>query len=163
MNSFYQVLYSSLMTNIFQEVRQLRKEGRVHTALLRRTQILFGIAIVLLLITLFNIFTRSLSLAIVLILLIVGFLLGLFVFSRMTGVEWNEEESMLRTSKMDIVGFASIGLYILFEIALRTFLRDSYPALATVYVLAGVSGTLLGRAIGTLIEMHRVFIAAHSA
>jgi hypothetical protein len=151
------------MQNLFSEVRQLREEGKVHATLIRRTQILFGIALVLLGITLFNLFTRPLNISIVSGLLIVGFLLGLLVFSRMTVVEWNEEESMLRTSKMDIVGFASIGLYILFEIGLRTFLRDFYPAFATIYVLAGVGGTLLGRAVGTLIEMHRVFIAAHSA
>jgi len=80
----------------------------------------------------------------------------------MNVVNWNEEEEVVQTGRMDTVGYATIGLYILFEISFRTFLHDYFPISATAYLLAGIFGTLFGRAVGTVIEIHRVYRATHS-
>ena len=47
------------MMNLFKEIRTLRKEGKLHTALLNRARILFGISTILLLVILFNIFLEK--------------------------------------------------------------------------------------------------------
>lgn len=150
------------MANIFAEVRVLREEGKLHTKLISRTRMLFGISLILGGIVVFNVVFRGAHIGIVSALAIIGFFLGLYVFSRMTAVSWNEEESLVQTDRMDSIGFASLGLYIVFEIGLRTFLKDFYPATATTFLLAGIFGTLLGRAVGTVIEIHRVFKTTHS-
>jgi hypothetical protein len=92
---------------------------------------------------------------------IIGFLLGVYIFSRMSVVNWNEEEEVVQTGRMDMIGYITIGLYIVFEISFRTFLHDYFPMSATAYLLAGIFGTIFGRAVGTVIEIHRVYRATH--
>jgi hypothetical protein len=152
------------MFNLFREIRILKDEGKLHTALLKRTRVLFIISAVLLLVVLFNIFFREVStllLLLTIVLGIIGFFLGLYVFSRMNVVNWNEEEEILMSGKMDKVGYISLGLYIVFEIGLRTFLKAYFPASVLPLLLAGIFGTLLGRAVGTLVEIHRVYLLNH--
>lgn len=52
--------------------------------------------------------------------------------------------------------------YILFEMGLRTILRDYFPTSVLPLLFAVIGGTLLGRAIGTLIEIHRAYVKQHS-
>lgn len=153
------------MMNLFKEIRTLRKEGKLHTALLNRTRILFGISTILLLVILFNIFFREVNSTIILGIISlssIGFFLGLHVFSKMNAVNWNEEEGMVKTSKMGTLGYMTLGLYIIFEVGLRTFLNSNFPLYALPLLLAGIFGTLFGRVIGTLLEIHRVYLFNHS-
>lgn len=122
-----------------------------------RTRMLFIIATILLAIVIFNIVWRDIDILISLGLGIVGFILGLYIFSEMNVVNWNEEEEVLKSGKMDRVGFVALGLYIVFEIGLRTFLNRYFPATVVPLLLSGICGTILGRAIGTLVEIHRVY------
>jgi len=152
------------MLHLFKEMRVLREEGKLHKRLLARTRILFFISLALLVIVLYNIFLNGTDAFFAGVLAFVGFLLGLFLFSRMTGpMRWNEEAEVIETGRMDIVGYVTIGLYILFEIGLRTFLKDISPASETALLLAGVFGALFGRVIGTMLEIHRVYLASHAA
>jgi uncharacterized membrane protein YjfL (UPF0719 family) len=96
---------------------------------------------------------------IVLLLAGIGFVLGRFVFTRMSVVNWDEEKEVVRMGKMDAVGFAVLGVYLGFDIVLRAFLTDFYPGSVSVFLLATVFGTLFGRAVGMVIEIHRVFKA----
>ncbi len=150
------------MPNFFAEMRTLREEGKVHQKLLTRVRLLLVIALILLLISAYNLIMRPADAFTALALCAVGFLLGLFVFSRMNVVEWNEAESIVQTGRMDAVGFAVIALYIVFEISLRTFLKDFFPLSVTTLLLAGIFGTIFGRAVGTVIEIHRVYKTSHS-
>ena len=109
----------------------------------------------------FNLFFRGASPLIVGALVIVGFVLGLFLFSRMNVVNWNEQEEIVQMGKMDAIGYVVLGLYIVFEIGLRTFLNNVFPISATAFLLAGIFGTLFGRATGTIIEIHKVFRSTH--
>lgn len=152
------------MFNLFREIRILRDEGKLHTALLKRTRVLFVISTILLLVVLFNIFFRDVSTLILLLtagLGIIGFFLGLYVFSHMNVVNWNEEKEVLMSGKMDKIGYGALVLYIVFEIGLRTFLKAYFPATVLPLLLAGIFGTLLGRAVGTLVEIHRVYLLNH--
>ncbi len=144
------------------EVRILRDEGKLHARLITRTRILLGISLVLGGITIFNIIYRGADWMFAGGLVLAGLILGLFVFSRMNPVQWNEEQAIIETGRMDTVGYIILVLYIALEIGLRTFLKDFYPLSATTLILAGVFGVLFGRAIGTLIEVHRAYKAAHS-
>jgi len=56
---------------------------------------------------------------------------------------------------MDALGYITIVLYIVFEIGLRTFFNDFYPLGATMLILAVISGTLLGRTFGIIMDIHR--------
>jgi hypothetical protein len=149
------------MIHIFKEIRILRDEGKLHSKLLTRIRILFFISFLLLCVVIFNLLTKHVNILLAGALGIVGFVLGFFVFSKMNVVNWNEEEEVLKSGKMDILGFASLLLYILFEVGFRTFLKDYFPESAVPLLLAGICGTILGRAIGTLFEMHKVYRLHH--
>lgn len=151
------------MPNFLKEVRVLRKEGKLHKKLLSRVRILFIVSGIMLAIVVFDIFFHGLNALIALALAIMGFVLGRFVFSRMNVVNWNEQDEILQTGKMDVVGYASIGLYILVEILFRTFLHDYFPSSATALLLAGIFGTIFGRAVGTVYTIHSVYKRNHLA
>jgi len=153
------------MANLFKEIRTLRDEGRLHDKLISRTRMLFVISGILLLVVVFNIVFRAPSIAIVasaIPIAVIGFLLGFYIFSQMNVVNWNEDEEVIKSGKMDAVGFTSLGLYILFEIIFRTYLKSHFPSVAIPLLLSGIVGTLLGRAVGTLAEIHKVYLARHT-
>lgn len=150
------------MLRILREIRVLRTEGRLHRRLLIRTRILLAISAILAAIVGFNIVARDVSAGVCAVLAAIGIILGIFVFSRMNVVQWNEEESVVQSGRMDRLGYFSLALYIAFEIGLRTFLSGFYPASATIFLLSGIFGTLLGRVIGTLLEIHRVYVRSHA-
>lgn len=145
------------MINLFKEIYTLRQESKLHKRLLLRIQMTFIISIVLGGITIFNILFRDVDALIAGVLAFVGFMLGLFIFSQMNIVNWNEQEETVQIGKMDTVGYLTIGLYVLFEIGLRTFLNSVFPASAIVFLLAAICGTLFGRTIGMLIKIHKVY------
>src|SRR4029078_11920272 len=127
---------------LFREVRILRQEGKLHKKLVSRVRMLFVISLILLGIVVFNVIFRAADPLIASILAVVGFLLGLYVFSRMNVVSWNEQEAVVQADKMDKIGYAILGLYIIFEISFRTFLTYSFPLSATAFLLAGIFGTI---------------------
>lgn len=150
------------MPNIFREVRVLRQEGKLHKKLINSLRVQSIISGVLMAIVVFNIVFRAANPFIAIMVAATGFVLGLLVFSRMTAVSWNEKEETVQSEKMDKVGYVTLVLYILFEVGLRTFLNNSFPISATAFLLAGIFGTLFGRVVGTLIEIHRVYRSTHS-
>jgi len=147
------------MLYLLREVRVLRQEGKLHEKLISRMRMLFIIALILFGIVIFNLIFRGLDFFTAGALWGIGFLLGLYIFSRMSSVNWNEDDEMVQAASMDALGYASVGLYIVFEIGLRTFLHNAYPVSATVFVLSGICGTLLGRGMGMVMEIRRVFRA----
>lgn len=149
------------MFNFFTEIRVLRQEGTLHTKLLFRVRLLFIISFILLGVVAYAVLSTAAYLLVVVALAVIGFLLGLYVFSRMNVVNWNEQEEILEAGKMDLLGYLTLALYIIIEISFRTLLKEYYPASATAYILAGVFGTILGRAVGTIVTIHKVFRAAH--
>jgi hypothetical protein len=148
------------MPNILKEVAILRQEGKLHTRLITRVRMLFVIAFILLALVAFNVYQGA-NILIALALAIVGFVMGFYVFSRMSRVEWNEEEEVVEASKMDRFGYGLIGLYIVFEIGARTLLADYFGAGAEAFVFALIFGIIFGRATGMVFEIHRVFKTTH--
>jgi hypothetical protein len=153
------------MIHLFKEIRILKDEGKLHARLISRTRMLFIISLLLLLAVLFNIIWRHAGLYTTLATIpiaVIGFFLGFYLFSQMNVVGWNEEEEVVKSGKMDTVGFISLGLYILFEITFRTYLKSHFPTTAIPLLLSGICGTLLGRATGTLAEIHKAYLARHN-
>jgi hypothetical protein len=148
------------MLNILKEVRELRQAGKLHNKLIVRTRMLIIISLILGAIVIYNLIFRGTNPWIALLLAAIGFVLGLSVFARMSVVNWDEEKEVVSVGRMDTIGFVTLALYILFEIGLRTVLKEFYPASATVFILAAIFGSLLGRAIGTVIEIHRIYTSA---
>ena len=152
------------MANIFTEINILRQEGKLHAKLVRRIRMMFAIAVLLLIATLFNLTLRDVHPYVItgsVALAFLGFLLGFYVFSQMNAINWNEEEEVVSSGKMDVVGFASLALYIAFEVGLRTYLKAAYPTYAIPLLLSTIFGTILGRAVGSLVEIHRVYLSSH--
>lgn len=148
---------------IFQEIKALKKEGKVHDTLLMRTRLLFLIALILLLVIIFNMYVKEITNYLTLLGFgVVGFLLGFYILSQMSMIKWDEEDEVERVGNMDAVGFSALGFYILFEIGLRTFLSAYFPPSAPPLLLAVVFGIVLGRALGTLIEIHKVYLKYHT-
>ncbi len=139
------------------ELRALQGTGKIHTRLISRIRMMLGISAILAVITVYNLIVRPEDIALSLALIVIGLVLGLYVFSRMSVVTWDEETSAVVTGRMDVIGFAAIALYIAFEIGLRTYLKDIFPSSATSLILAAIFGTIFGRVIGTVIEIHRVY------
>ena len=149
------------MLHLFREVSVLRQEGKIHKALIVRVIILLLISLILTGVLIFNIIIRNVDIISVISVGIIGFILGLYVFSRMNIVNWNEEEEIVQAGKMDTLGYGTIILYLIFEIGLRTFFNDFYPLGATILLLSVITGTLLGRTLGIIIEIHKVFNLNH--
>jgi len=149
------------MLHLFREVAILHQEGKIHRALIIRVGILFVISIIIAGIVWFNVWVRDVSVINTLSLQAVGFILGLYVFSRMNIVNWNEKDEIVQAGKMDTLGYITIVLYIVFEIGLRTLFNDFYPLGATVLIVAVISGTLIGRTFGIIMDIHRVFKLNH--
>ena len=81
----------------------------------------------------------------------------------MNAVRWDEKERVLTTGRLDVAGIIVLVFYIVFEFGLRTLLKDIYPAEASVAILAAIFGTLFGRAVGTVFEIHRVYRATRAS
>ena len=146
------------MSARFRRVRALKSEGKLHKRLIFQIRLLSLISIVLLGVVAYNVVLNGLNLWIALAIGIVSFLLGLFVFSRMNALVWNEEEEVIKAGRMELLGFGVLGLYIAFEIGLRTFLTFEFPGTfaATAYLLAGIGSSLLGRSVGTLVAIQKL-------
>ncbi len=149
------------MIHLLNEIRTLRNEGKLHTKLLIRTRILFGISVILGGVVVYTTLTRGADWRFSLLLSFGGALAGALFLSHMSPLQWNEEKEVVETGRMGTLGYITIALYIATEVGLRTALKDFYPAFAVTYLLAGVCGVLVGRTVGTLVEIHRVYRAAH--
>jgi len=147
--------------NILKEVRVLQDEGKLHKKLITRVRMLLGISIILAGITLFNVIFRDTSWLITGGLFIAGFFVGLYVFSRMNVIQWNEELEVIQAGRMDAIAYGMLALYVVFEIVLRTYLSATYPVSAEILIFAAIAGTIFGRAVGTVIEIHRVYTRTH--
>ncbi len=145
------------------ELHVLQGEGRIHKTLTTRLWVLFGIASVFGLITLVNLFLRPASYAIAFLVFLAGFILGYHIFFRMSAIEWSEAEEVVKVSRTDTVGYASLALYALYELMLHTLLQNLFPTSSAIYVLTGIFGALLGRAIGTIFEIHSVYRVTRTA
>ncbi len=151
------------MLNILREVRALREEGKLHKRLIFRVRMLLVISAILTAISIYHVVARDVSGLLILALILASFCAGLFLFSRMNPVQWNEESEIVESGAMDVIGYATLALYIVFEIGLRTAFTNLDATHATTFILACVGGSLLGRSIGTLVTIHRVYTATHSA
>ncbi len=145
------------MDSIFQAVRVLRDKGKLHKSLITRVRMLFGISVVLAGVALYNVFVRDINPLLALGLAATGFIFGFFLFSRMNKLTWDEQQETIRAGRMDVVGFAVLGLYIVFEVGTRTTLNNIFPAsfTATALLLATIAGSLFGRALGTVIAIEK--------
>jgi len=152
------------MPHILQEVAVLQREGKLHQRLVTRTRMFLAIAFVLFLIVAYNVLAAGTNTLAALGLAILGYVVGVLVFSRMTPVAWNEKTEMIESGSMGTLGWSLVGLYVVFEIAARTELARILPAGGTEgYVLALIFGVILGRAIGVVIEIHRVYRKTHAS
>ncbi len=152
-----------MFNRLILELTTLQEEGRIHQTLLKRLWVLFTIAAVFGVITLINLFLRPASYLIALAIFLIGFILGYYIFFRMNAIEWSEVEEVVKVSRTDRVGYASLALYALYELMLHTLLNNLFPTSSAVYALAGLFGALLGRAIGTIFEIHSVYRVTRTA
>ncbi len=145
------------MLSVFNEVRVLRREGRIHRKLIIRISLLSIVSIILAGIVFFNVAFKGVGIMMSVMLAVVGFVLGRYIFFKMNVVSWNEKEEVVGTGRMNAVSYVVLALYVAFEIGLRTLLGEFFPTNAMIFLLSGVSGMLLGRVVGTIIEIHGVY------
>jgi len=150
------------MPNILREVSVLQQEGKLHTRLVTRTRIFLVVSLILLCVSLYFIFAQGANAALSGALALAGLVIGYFVFSRITPVQWNTETEQVESASMGALGYSMIGLYIVFEIGARTVLSNELGASAEGYVFALIFGLILGRTLGVVAEIHRVYTATHA-
>ena len=115
------------MIHIFSEIRILYSQGILHKKLLFRVGILGVISIILASIVIYKFFTREVDPLLAILLAVIGYTLGYFIFARINVVEWNEEKEIVQAGKMDLIAYVTLGFYIAFEIGFRTLLKDIHP------------------------------------
>lgn len=139
-----------------ERLRDLHQSGTLHRQLLVRVRILSVIGVILLGISLFDALQESLNVFLLVMFAVVGFVLGVTVFSRMSKVVWDEEQETISTGRMDMFGIFAIAVYIAFDIGVRHYLPAVTGAhVVTGYILAALGGALLGRSIGTRTAIYR--------
>ncbi len=139
-------------------VRHLHKSGKIHKRIIFQTRLLTLISLVMFGVSLYHLFIGTINFWILLVLTIVSFLLGMVLFSKMNKVVWDEEQEIITITRIERLGVLIIILYVLFEISLRTFLNYEFTEgfAATAYLLAGISCTLLGRSVGTILAVKKL-------
>ena len=140
------------MLNSKKVVDDLKKDGKIHQKLIKRVRILTLISALLMSITVYEILRYDISVYISIGIAVMAFVLGVFVFTRMSKIVWDEEAQVISAGKIDMLGGFIIILYIGFEIGLRTVIESHFGSMAgsSGYLLMGVGASLLGRAAGTL-------------
>ena len=140
------------MLNSKKVVDDLKKAGKIHQKLIKRVRVLTIISILLTGVTVYEILRYGISVSISIGIAVVAFLLGVFVFTHMSKIVWDEESQMISTGRLDMFGGLIIVLYIGFEVGLRTVIESHFGAMAgsSGYLLMGIGASLLGRAAGTL-------------
>jgi len=149
------VLYANMSLSTF---RELNSDGKLHKRLVFQLLLLTTISLILLGVVMYQVLFGGLNISIAVSIALVSFLLGLFLFSKMNKVVWNEEEELVKTGRMEILGVAVLVLYIGFEVGLRTLLAAEFTGgfAATAYLLAGVGASLLGRSVGTIVSIQKL-------
>jgi len=139
-------------------LRQLHESGMLHRRLLTRIRILTVIGLILLAIAVYDLIKDRLSFMLFILIIVLGFVLGLFVFSRMSRVVWHEEEEIISAGRLDVTAGVIIVLYIIFDIGLRQFLHAKLDGISMVtgYVFSALGATLIGRSVGTRIAIYRL-------
>ena len=145
------LVYLLSMFNAKKTISNLKNNDKIHSKLLKRTRILTAISLILVGITIYEIVRYDISVVLSAGIAVVAFLLGTFVFTRMNTLEWDEENQMISTGRMDIIGVLIIFLYIGFEVSLRTIIDGQFAMVAgsSGYLLIGIGASLLGRSVGT--------------
>ena len=139
------------MSNDKKTISDLKNDDKIHSKLLKRTRILTAISLILVGITIYEIVRYDISVVLSAGIAVVAFLLGVFVFTRMNTLVWDEENQMISTGRMDIIGVLIIFLYIGFEVSLRTIIDGQFDMVAgsSGYLLIGIGASLFGRSVGT--------------
>jgi hypothetical protein len=142
----------------FHLVRAFNAAGKLHSRLLGRIRMLGIISVLLIAFGIYQTLRYGHIVWVAALIILLAFLLGLFVFSKMNGVVWDEEKEIISTGRMDIAGFAILLVYIGAEVGFRTLLKAEYAGtLATTsYLLLGIGSSLLGRTIGTLVAIQKL-------
>jgi len=139
-------------------LRQLHKSGTLYRRLLTRIRILTIIGLIVLAIAVYDIIKDRLSFILFLLILVLGFVLGFFIFSRMSTVVWDEEREIILAGRLDVTAVIVIVLYILFDIGIRQFFHAELDGISEItgYVFSAIGATLIGRSIGTRIAIYRL-------
>jgi len=148
--------------NLLTRVHRLQEEGKIHKTLIFRTELLFAFSAILLGLLVYDLATKNVDLRISFVLTGLGMILGVVLFSRISVVNWNEEEEEIQTGRLDVVAIATIALYIIFDLVAKSYIKDLYPDAASVYIIATIFGTVFGRAIGTIVRINKVFQASEA-
>lgn len=141
-----------------QTLRELKSSGKLHKKLVAQIRILTLISLALLSVVAYQIVVHGLNVWVTATIAIISFILGLLVFSKMNKLVWNEEDEVIQTGRMELLGVVIIVLYIAFEMGLRTLVNAEFSGTfaATAYLLAGIGSSLLGRSVGTLVAIQKL-------
>lgn len=143
-------------------VQDLRRAGQLHKKLVFRTWLLTIISVLLMAGVVYDIVRYGISIYLSLGIGAVAFLLGLFVFSRMSSVEWDEAKEVINVGRMDILGVVVLIVYIGSEMWLRNIISVHYGDVAgsVGYLLMGIGASLLGRSVAVIVAVRRLVVTA---
>lgn len=142
----------------FVQFNDLEKAGKIHKQLQIRLYLLGLIAVVVLGILIYDIAWKGLVFLPMMGFATFGFLLGFFVFTRMSKVTWDEKKEMVKLGRFDVVSFLLLAGYIGYRISIEFYLKYQYHDALFVSgaSLAMLFGGMFGRLIGMVWAVARV-------
>jgi hypothetical protein len=130
----------------------LNKEGKIHKNLILRLRIFAVLVLVFFGLVAYDIVAKGLPALPTIMMITAGFLLGRYVFTRMTVITWDEEKEMLIMGRLDLAGFGVLILYLITRYSTHWLLAHIYHSvfLITGLTFASIFGGFLGRFEGML-------------
>ena len=136
-----------MVVKLVKEVIKSTQKGHISKRLLLRLGLLLGLSTYFFMSGITKFIKLNLHVNIILMLIIFGFCIGYFVFSRMNRISWHEEKKIVYTTKLDIIDIILLIVYVIFEILIKVFLEDIYPNanVASAYSTITIAALILGR------------------
>jgi hypothetical protein len=139
--------------------RELYQTGKLHRQVVLRLWLMALFVVAASVLVSYEIIEGKLSWPIILEVSIPSFLLGFF-FARIYRMDWNEQEELVVTSRMDWISGTLLVLYGIFRVVSDKLLTQFYPnsggAVAASFVL--LLGVALGRLVGMTVIVQRTYI-----
>lgn len=146
------------MLEEIETVKELHQEGKLDRKLRIRLIFLSSLTLIFGVIGAYNLVVHDLDLGDVVGTIIVSFVFGMLVMSRMNKIHWDEEREIMTVGRIDAFGAIILFIYIAVRTSTRWILGHfaHNTVLVSSLVIASVFGIMLGRLSSTLISMHKI-------
>lgn len=149
--------YKNMLEEI-DTVIELHQEGKLDRILRIRLIYLTAFVVIFGAIGLYNLIVHELDLEDIVFTIIISFMCGMFIFSRMNTIGWDEKKEIMQVNRLDFVGFVILVLYVLSRVYTNWILGhfSHNTVIVSSMAVASIFGVMFGRLIATLVTVHKI-------